>query len=510
MLCEYFSIPGKDFTFMIYPHMHVPVCLIGHTDVSRHFYPSPLRKWIFVLVSLLMLNLLSGCAGYHARSLSPRDGAEKIQNRILDREALKKAFPALYDSDTSDRTAWNLSELTLEAYIYNANLAAAKAQWARQKGEVLTEKELPNPELSVSPGYNATTDSGTIPSWIIGSALDFPVLFPGKRAARIERARFLNDAARLNFISVAWDIRSSVRMAYLNLFAAQKEHDILLKEQSTLDEKQKLFGKLVGIGEIAPQELTNIRAVCNEISLALAESDERVRLARAECADAIGVSFAALESVEFSFREFDGPLPEIPTSDVRHGALLNNTRLLGTLAEYEAARKELELAVREKYPDLRVGPGYEYDQGDNKWSLGVSLGLPVFNRHAGRIASAEGACAEKVAAFDGIQTRIINSSESAVSGYEALRKNVLTAEAFVGNISSLVEQQQALYNIGELSSLDLIDGRLRIIAAERYRLSVYVRAYELIGDIEDTTQLPCIGGSWDLETLQSSITGDTQ
>ena len=495
---------------MVHTHTYFPEHLTGHGPICRGSCCLSLRGWIPVAVSIVLLIVMSGCAGYHARPLSTRAGAEAIQNRTLDREALKKAFPTLYDSDTSDRNAWDLSELTLEAYRYNADLAVARAQWDRQKGDVLIEKELPNPELTFSPGYNTTTDSGIIPSWIIVSGLDFPILFPGKRTARIDRARFMSDAARLNLISVAWDIRSEVRQAYLHLYTVLKEHTLLLDEQAVLEEKQMFFGHLANIGEITPQELAGIRASYNEISLAVMESSKRVQDVRLECANAIGIPVSALDSVRFSFREFDGPLPEIPSSEVRRRALLNNTRLLGALAEYEAAQKDLELAIRKQYPDLRIGPGYEYDQGDDKWSLGVSLELPVLTRHSGGIAAAEGARAEKAAVFDGFQTRIINASESAVSSYETMRKDVLAADALLENTSSLVERQQALHRIGEMSSLDLIDGRLRLIAAERNSLSAYMWAYEVIGDIEDTTQLPCIGGGWDWETLQSRTTGDTQ
>lgn len=465
------------------------------------------RGWFPVAVSLAVVTGMSGCAEFQARPLSTPAGEKSIQNRTLDHEDLKQAFPVLYDFETSVRTTWDLSELTLEAYRYNADLAVARAQWDQETGGLLTEKELPNPGLTVSPGYNTTTDSGTIPSWIIGSALDFPLPFPGKRAARIDRARFMSDAGRLNLISVACDIRSNVRRAYLHLYTATKDHALLLDRQTILEEQLTLFTHLADIGEITPHELTKVRADANETSLAVAESARSVREARLECANAIGVPVAALDSVRFSFSEFDGPVPEIPSSEVRHRALLNNTRLLGALAEYGAAQKDLELAVREQYPDLRIGPGYEYDQGDNKWSLGLSLDLPVFSRHKGRIAAAEGARAGKAAVFDGIQTRIINAAESAVSGCEVQRNNVQDADSLVANVSSLVERQQALHGIGELSSLDLIDGRLQLIAAERTRLSAYVQAYEVVGDIEDTTQLPCIGGGWDWETLQSGITG---
>ena len=91
-----------------------------------------------------------------------------------------------------------------------------------------------------------------------------------------------------------------------------------------------------------------------------------------------------------------------------------------------------------------------------------------------------------------------------------LEKNVSSADSLVKNITSLVEQEHALNRIGELSKLELINGSLQLIAAERTKLSAFVRVYEVIGNIEDTTQLPCIGGGWDWERLQSGITGDAQ
>ena len=61
------------------------------------------------------------------------------------------------------------------------------------------------------------------------------------------------------------------------------------------------------------------------------------------------------------------------------------------LAEYQASQSALQLEIARQYPDVQLGPGYEFDQGDNKWMLGLGVTLPVFNQNQGAIAAAGGA-----------------------------------------------------------------------------------------------------------------------
>ena len=246
----------------------------------------------------------------------------------------------------------------------------------------------------------------------------------------------------------------------------------------------------------------------DEISLAVQNAESRFFVARSELADAIGVAATSLDNTRLTFEELEGTLPDIPVESVRHEAMLNNTSLLKALAEYEASQKELELAVRNQFPNIQIGPGYEYDQGDDKWSVGVSLELPILTRHRGSIATAEGMRAEKAAKFDGVQTRLINAAESAVTRYESLLQNVHTADTLIDRISELVEQQDELHRIGELNRLDLIDIRLRLNSASLGLLASRLEAFGAMSDIEDAIQLPCFGASWNIETLQLEITGE--
>jgi len=39
-------------------------------------------------------------------------------------------------------------------------------------------------------------------------------------------------------------------------------------------------------------------------------------------------------------------------------------------------RSALELEIDKQYPDIHLGPGFTYDQGQDKWGLGVTFQFP--------------------------------------------------------------------------------------------------------------------------------------
>ena len=63
--------------------------------------------------------------------------------------------------------------------------------------------------------------------------------------------------------------------------------------------------------------------------------------------------------------------------------------MLAALDAYAASEAALRLELARQYPDLHLGTGYQFDQGQNKWGLGLSLELPVMNRNEGPIAEAD-------------------------------------------------------------------------------------------------------------------------
>ena len=96
----------------------------------------------------------------------------------------------------------------------------------------------------------------------------------------------------------------------------------------------------------------------------------------------------------------------------------NRPDILASLSEYAAAQSAVQLEIAKQYPDVHLGPGYEYDQGQNKWALGLSVELPVRNRNQGPIAEAQAKREEAAARFIDLQARVIAEIDRALATHD--------------------------------------------------------------------------------------------
>ena len=43
------------------------------------------------------------------------------------------------------------------------------------------------------------------------------------------------------------------------------------------------------------------------------------------------------------------------------------------IADYEASQSALQLELAKQYPDVHLNPGFQWDQGESKWQLGLTV-----------------------------------------------------------------------------------------------------------------------------------------
>src|SRR5206468_88698 len=94
--------------------------------------------------------------------------------------------------------------------------------------------------------------------------------------------------------------------------------------------------------------------------------------------------------------------------------LINRLDVRRGLADYAAAEAELRLEIAKQYPDVHIGPGYQFDQGQNKYAIGVTVELPVFNQNKGPIAEALAHRRQAAAEFVRVQAQAIGQIELAL------------------------------------------------------------------------------------------------
>jgi outer membrane protein, heavy metal efflux system len=446
-----------------------------------------IRFSMMVLTGLGALGL-GGCVRFHDQPLVAEKSGADFSARTLSDVGLKTYLEANRVTGDWPRVTWDFNALTLAAFYYQPSLDVARAQWGVATAGKTTAAERPNPTLSVVPGYNTTT---AIPSpWLVTPSLDIPIETVGKRGYRIAQAQQLSEVARLNIASVAWQVRSAVRRSLVNLDAAQTLEALLQEQQKIQTENLRLLEQQLQAGAISAFELSQARVAADSTRLALHDAERQSAEARVQLAQAIGVPTAAIEGVEISFDSLRTMPAEVAPAASRRQALLNRADVLGALAEYAASQAALQLEIAKQYPDIHLSPGYEYDQGDNKWSLGLSVTLPVLNHNQGAIAEAQARRTEAAAKFNALQAGVLAEIDLAVAGYRAALQKQADADVMLANLQSQEKSARARLDAGDISKSELAALQLQFSAGALAQQEALTQARQAKGQLEDALQSP--------------------
>ena len=434
--------------------------------------------------------LLAGCTHFRSQPLAPAETAARLESRSLGEPALKGFLEKNLHRELTNWPAasWDFDMLTLAAFYYHPSLDVARGRWAVAEAVKITAGGRPNPTLNVTPGYNTTT---LTPSpWIPLGFLDIPVETAGKRGYRIAQAVGLSESARLNIASVAWQARSGVRRSLAALHAAQGAEVLLREQQGLQAENLGLLERQHEAGAVSAFEVSQAGIAADNARLGLRDAERQSAEARLQLAEAIGVPASALAGVKFSFEGWGQLAGEASVTDARRQALLNRSDILSGLADYAAIEAGLQLEIAKQYPDVHLQPGYQFDQGDSKWSLGITVELPVLNQNQGPIAEAKARRTEAAARFNALQAGVLFEIDRAVAGYHAALQKRADADELLARSQKQEQRSRAMFEAGEISKGDLVALRLQLSAAKMARLDGLIKSQQALAQLEDALQSP--------------------
>ena len=454
------------------------------------------RQSLFGSLALAAAMMAAACVRYHARPIAPGRTLEDLEARRLDSPELGRFLIANKEAETWPPPAWDLKALTLAALYYHPDMDIARAQWGVARGGRITAGERPNPTLNPSIGYNATSPRSEVTPWIPEVALELPIETAGKRGIRIAKARHLADAARWQILSTAWAVRSRLRGALLEVYAAGEMESLLADQEKLRTEFVRLLEIQKEAGEASTYDLTQARVALDESRLAAIEAARAKEDAKARLAGALGLARPALEGVTISFEAFRGVKPDLPSGEIRRQAVLNRSDILAALAEYEASQSALKLEIAKQYPDINLGPDYQLDQTDSKWTIGLALVLPIFSRNRGPIAEALAGREESAARFLALQSQVLGELDAAIEDLRAAVLKSGVADDLVTNLAGQDRTARAQRELGEISLLELIGIRLELNAGAQARLEALTQAQEAVGRLENAAQSPLDVKDW--------------
>jgi len=353
-----------------------------------------MRHRHLIIVAGCVIALLPGCASYRPAPISPVRNAAAIEARSLGDGRLQK-FVAAELGPSEPAAAWDLARLTLAALYYHPDLDIARARLGSARAAVLTARQRPNPVLDTAAAFGTSAAAGAIPAGAapltIGPVINLIIETFDKRAYRTARARHLAESARWDLATAGWHLRAGIRNALLDLWAAQARRRLMFRRLALQNDLVALLERRFAAGAASSLDVARERILRARLALSVRDVERALADARAQLATAIGIRLSALDGVALSFDAFDRPAAApagFSAGELRRRALTRRSDVAAALEAYEAAQSAAQLAIASQYPDVVLSPGYKYDLGVDKYTLGPSLVLPIFNQNQGAIALA--------------------------------------------------------------------------------------------------------------------------
>ena len=451
-----------------------------------------------LLQMLLAACLLGACATqtYEAKPIAPEQAAQQWRERSL-QSPLLQAYVAGQDhaENRLPITQWGLPELTLAAFFFHPNLELARAQWRATQAMQATAAQKLNPFLNASAEHHSKATD--VSPWTLAVALGFTLEASGKREARMEHAAGLSEAARLDSGQTAWQVRSHLRQRMLDYYAALRQVEQLQKEIAARAEIVGLLETRSNAGLISDVDVSNARLQLQKTQAIGDAASSRIPELQATLAAAVGLPALALATATLQLLPLERIVAadQLPAAEIQRAALLNRLDVRAALARYGAAEAKLKLEITKQRPDITLGPGYSYDQGDNRWSLGLSLALAWLNKNEGPIAEALAQRQIEARRFEVLQARVIGEQEQGLARYLASLDELAKAEGLRNAVAARAARIEKQFNAGYSDRIELAGTRLEDISAEQAVSDARIRTQRALGALEDAVQRPLDGSA---------------
>ncbi len=432
---------------------------------------------------------LAGCARFQPAPLSASQSADAFEERSLADPGLRQFLEKNLGRELSPwpPREWDFPMLTLAALYFHPSLEVARADWRVAQAGEITAGQRPNPAVAVTPEFVSNAARG-VPAWVATIDFDIPIETAGKRGHRLARARQFSEAARFNIAAAAWKVRSDLRSSLLDYGTARRRETLLQNQQTIQQQLIRRLESRLAAGAVSRTEILPFQVLLNRTVLDLGEARRQAAEARARVATAAGLPLSALAAVEL---RADFPAAtDLTSQELRRQALQSRADVLSALADYAATQSALQLEIAKQYPDVHLGPGYQYDQGDHKWALGLAIELPVLNHNEGPVAEALARRSATAARFTELQARIIGELDRALAGYRAAQEQLARADALLGVVRSQQQSVENQFQAGAADQVDVLNAQLDASTAALTQLEAQVRAQQAVGALEEAVQQP--------------------
>lgn len=412
------------------------------SPVSRH-QPQPrpaLRSALHRLAPALVAALLAGCT-----SAPPRLETAALFDRRSERSALVDEGAARAD-------------LAVAFAAHDAQVRRAALELERAQRAAEAAGRLPDPTLSLEALY---LDFDADDPWLIGGALEFVLPFLSTRDAERAAAEAGLARAAAHLAAATRDAALDATLLWIEAWSHERRRALQNELAVELDTLARLSERLAAAGELDSLAARRLGLAAARARLdALASERERVALT-----DRVAARLDVPVAPRLGLESDLGPLAALDASAERL-----DPDVAIALAELDVAEERLRAAARGAYDGASLGPAGEWEDGQARYGLALSLPIPISGRTAALRAVALVARRQAALEVELAAARVDARRRDARRELAAARRDLNHVRAAWTPIADVQwTEARALFEVGEARASDVqaaLDSRILARLAE--------------------------------------------
>ena len=394
--------------------------------------------------------------------------------------------PAAIPSPLGLATALQIfRERGLDALIADEAVAAARA-------DELSAGAIANPTLSASVGrtfgYDASCAgcSGTAFGVGLSDGAALSDSITGKRGLRLAVARKALQAAKLQRAEAQRTLEVQVAQALIQLAAAEAQLSVSKEVAASMARTRQVNERRLAAGAVSEADVARAEAAELQALQLVDVAAQSLRAAQISIAFLLGAREASADlRADPALLNFVVPtaLVAVSRDSLIEKAERARPDVQAAAAQEERAKASVELAGRQRVPDVAVSVNYSQEGtgasaiAPPTFTVGLSLPLPFLYRQQGEIARAEADQRSQALQRRRLSAQLISDVDTSLANFQSARSR---AERSEGRLLDRARRARDLVQVqhdkGVASLLDLLDAQRTYAAVASDRL-VQLAAY---------------------------------
>lgn len=395
------------------------------------------------------------------------------------------------------------AEVLSAALVFRSQWRAELAAVAIARAQTEQARQRMNPMFSLSPERVISAAADSVSPWVVALSLVWPLQTAGKRALAIEQALAQQDNSVLTAAAWVWDTRLAARRA---LCDAQLAHERMSSDAETLRWYSDLSARLVRQAELGlASRYDAARADLDRLT-----ATQTLRQSELDATNALHAlaAVAGLPVEQVQARELGDGCLQLAEHELTAAAGLSADQAIvarldvrAKLAEFRSVDAAWRAAIAQRTPDVSLGPGYTYDQGDHKLTFAFSTEVPLHHRNQAQIARALADHDRVVAELEALQTSVLQSAAQAADQYRNARRQWQSATAAVRDAEDVVQRDSRRRTAGEVDESTVDLARLTVARARADQLNAAKAVIDAVAALESAVQQPLAEPWFDADAI---------